>query len=97
MDLRCIQVRKELWGIFEDVFGIPYEETEIKGRKKFAYGKKGPYKWENQENIMEKPGGQKIRETEAELRKLCMEFCRRVRRAGYMVIWMPEWEETVVR
>ena len=97
VDLRCIQVRKELWGIFEDVFGIPYEETEIKGRKKFAYGKKGPYKWENQENIMEKPGGQKIRETEAELRKLCMEFCRRVRRAGYMVIWMPEWEETVVR
>ena len=26
------------------------------------------------------------------LKKLCIEFGRRVRRAGYTVVWLPDWE-----
>ena len=29
---------------------------------------------------------------ERELRRQCMEFGKRVRKAGYTVIWAPDWE-----
>lgn len=72
MDLRCMRVRKELWGIFEDVFGIPYKETNIGGLRQFCYDGMNAG-------------------VHGELDK-CMEFGRRVRRAGYTVVWMPDWE-----
>lgn len=72
VDLRCMRVRKELWGIFEDVFGIPYKETNIGGLRQFCYDGMNAG-------------------VHGELDK-CMEFGRRVRRAGYTVVWMPDWE-----
>lgn len=72
VDLRCMRVRKELWGIFEDVFGISYKETNIGGLRQFCY---------DGMNAGVHGGLDK-----------CMEFGRRVRRAGYTVVWMPDWE-----
>ena len=72
-DLRCMRVRKELWGIFEDVFGMPYKETNTGGCRQFSYdGANGADRYRCHEK--------------------CMEFGRRVRKAGYTAVWMPDWE-----
>lgn len=92
VDLRCMRVRKELWGVFEDVFGVPYRETQRNGSRQFSYWENGSYQWAVRDG-MEKKGRGGIDEGEnEELRELCMEFGRRVRRAGYTVVWMPDWE-----
>lgn len=72
VDLRCMRVRKELWGIFGDVFGIPYKETNAGGYRQFCYDGKNEA---DMDKYLEK----------------CMEFGRRVRKAGYVVVWMPDW------
>lgn len=74
VDLRCMRVRKELWGIFEDVFGIPYKETNKNGYRQFCYS------------------GKNLIDEEAADVHQCMEFGRRVRKAGYTVVWTPDWE-----
>ncbi len=85
VDLRCMRVKKELWGIFEDVFGIPYREKEIEGMRRFPYEETTFYKREgNTEDD--------IQNKDENLKNLCLEFGRRVRRAGHTVVWMPEWE-----
>lgn len=95
VDLRYMRVKKELWGIFEDVFGIPYREKEMDGMRRFPYEeivlheKAGnTVKKESERNIKE--GGAQNRDEN--LKKLCLDFGRRVRRAGYMVVWIPDWE-----
>ncbi len=92
VDLRCMQVRKELWGLFEEVFGIPYREKQIKGHNQFPYGEDCPYGWERKGDVPEKGCKEAAKATEEALRLRCLEFGRRVREAGYTVIWMPEWE-----
>lgn len=82
VDLRCMRVRKEFWGIFEEVFGIPYREVDRDGYRQFAYDEK-------------RDAGKKDGGAEQELVERCMEFGRRVRRAGYTVIWMPDWERRI--
>lgn len=73
VDLRCMRVRRELWGIFEDVFGIPYKETKAGGYRQFCYDGKNKA---DADQYLEK----------------CMEFGRRVRKAGYTIVWIPDWE-----
>lgn len=92
VDLRCMRVRKELWGVFEEVFGIPYRETWINGSRQFPYGVNSPYKWETEKSTKKKDGRKIDGEKDEELRKRCMEFGRRVRKAGYAVIWLADWE-----
>lgn len=70
VDLRCMRVRKELWGIFEDVFGFPYKEIGQGIRMKRS-----------------------VHDENGKLIQLCMEFGRRVRKAGYTVVWQPDWNE----
>ncbi len=92
VDLRCMQVREELWGLFEEVFGTPYRERKIKGREQFPYKENRPCGWEGKCRKQGKSSRKARQETEKELRRLCLEFGRRVRKAGYTVIWTPEWE-----
>ena len=95
VDLRCMRVRKELRGIFEDVFGIPYEETPGKGGGWFPYEKSNSYfprGLAGRKGIKGNVGRQMQQQKERELRRQCMEFGERVRKAGYTVIWTPGWE-----
>ena len=78
VDIRCMRVRKELWTVFEEVFGVPYSETEKNGKYMFDYKKLS-------KRI---PGG---KEGEKELIGRCMEFGRRVRQAGYILVWIPDY------
>lgn len=88
VDLRCMRVKKELWGIFEDIFGIPYREKEMGKNRRFPYEETVFYTGE---------GSAAGNGEEENLKKLCIEFGRRVRRAGYTVVWLPEWEWKILR
>lgn len=92
VDLRCMRVRKELWGIFEDVFGISYREINIGGHRQFPYDGEYCYPWKKEKEAGEKSGEGTDGGADQRLADLCMEFGRRVRKAGYTVIWMPDWE-----
>lgn len=78
-DLRTVRVRKELQPLFEEVFGFPYRETETNGKKKKADLRR--FDWEYSPAQTEDREKQKQR---------CLEFGRRVRQAGYLVVWQPE-------
>lgn len=69
-DIRCMRVREELWGIFAQVFGVPYREN---GKGWFDYAG------------TERQGG----DISAEQVQKCLDFGRRVREAGYTVVWSP--------
>ena len=117
VDLRCMRVKKELWGIFEDVFGISYREKEMGANRRFPYeeimfsaGKESSARGsgeikrnetnaqEGGTDIIKGETGTKKGDTDGvanaddNLKKLCIEFGRRVRRAGYTVVWLPDWE-----
>ncbi len=82
-------------GIFEDVFGIPYEEIPGKDGGRFPYEKSNVYSprgLAGGKGIKRNAGRQMQQQKERELRRQCMEFGKRVRKAGYTVIWAPDWE-----
>ncbi|WP_342757016.1 glycosyltransferase family 2 protein [Kineothrix sedimenti] len=68
VDVRCMKVKKELWSLFEETFGIPYAENE----------RTGYCMWSG------------IGAENTVLRELSMDFCKRVRKMGYTVVFMPE-------
>lgn len=70
LDVRGMRIRKEVQGIYEEVFGKAYIERK-----------------QSQDNVYE---GQKPLDN-ADV-AACMEFGRRVREAGYTLVWLPEWE-----
>lgn len=76
-DIRHMRVRKELWAVFEEVFGLPYRENPAGW---FDYAGTAGRRAEGKGTDMEIP---------AERKRQCMEFGRRVREAGYTVVWRP--------
>ncbi len=70
-DIRRMRVRRELWGAFREVFGVPYAETE-EGWFDCAEAKNWdnglPAKWADR----------------------CLEFGRRVRREGFVAVFLGE-------
>lgn len=70
LDIRGMRVRKEVQGIYEEVFGRPYgadTERQRKGSESVDFS-----------------GNVSI--------GACMEFGKRVREAGYTLVWLPDWE-----
>ena len=78
VDIRCMRVRKELRTVFEEFFGVPYCETKKNGKYMFDYKKLS-------KRI---PDG---KEGEKEWIRCSMEFAKKVRRAGYILVWMPDY------
>lgn len=77
VDVRRMRVREELWGLFEECFGVPYRETE------------GYFDWKS----LPPDGEEGVRaDTGATgyYRRKSLAFCRKVRQAGYLIVWMPE-------
>lgn len=84
-DIRCMQVRPELRGEFENITGITYTERTIRcGR-----GRTG-----RQFRIADVSG---ISCDEEGYRKLSMELGRAAARLGYSVLWEPQMEITIGR
>lgn len=83
VDVRCMRVRKSLWALFEEVFGVPYRERE---KDRF-------FDWQAVENEYRKKGEQEI--SGEQWQKCSLVFCRRVREAGCLVIWMPQNTEVI--
>lgn len=77
-DIRRMRVRKELWNVFEEVFGAPYQENregwlDCAALEMQRSERKGQMAGISQEHI-----------------KQCLEFGRRVREKGYTIVWLPE-------
>lgn len=102
-DIRRMRVREELWPVFEEVFGVPYQEDadgwfDCAGMEPGAEteqrmpGKQRRWEKRRRSEKQERqiPGGRQPSGISRERRKQCMEFGRRVRREGYTVVWMPE-------
>ncbi len=98
VDVRCMMVRKELWSLFEEVFGVPYAEDEHTGY--FAYEKYSNKKRFNEKSHLAKRIRREFVGSErawidadagnGELKKISMNFCERVRKMGYTVVFEPE-------
>ena len=78
VDIRCMQVRKELQPVFSQILGIPYQERVV--RIKTRQGK--------QDVLIANVAGLSC--DEAGYRKLSMAFGQAVRNEGYLVVWDPE-------
>lgn len=75
VDIRCMQVRRELWQIYKEVTGVSYNEKTIKnlydGRMVRVADLSG------------------VSCDEAGFCKLSMEFCRAAYASGYRIVWNP--------
>lgn len=88
VDVRCMKVRRELRPMFEEIFGVRYEEDGRTGY--FAYGK---LNHENTEKVNKTEKANEIEGTEkaAEAwKEKSIAFCREVRAAGYTVVFTPD-------
>lgn len=74
VDVRCMRVREELWGIYEEVFAAQYGTDEQIHQKKTAR--------KQVQDCGQEEGNPQIEKS--------IEFCRRVRESGYTVVWTPE-------
>ena len=80
VDIRCMQVRPELWEEFEHITGLPYTERTIRCKKRHG---------SRQIRIADVSG---LSCDEAGYRKLSVEFGRATARRGYHVLWDPQIE-----
>ena len=79
-DIRCMQVRPELWEEFEHITGLPYTERIIRCKKGHV---------RSQIRIVDVSG---LSCDEAGYRKLSMELGRAAAERGYHVLWDPQIE-----
>lgn len=84
-DIRCIQIRPELWEEFEHITGLPYMERTIRCKK----GRSSI-----QIRIADVSG---LSCDEAGYRKLSMELGRAAAKRGYRVLWNPQITITIGR
>lgn len=80
VDVRCMQIRPELWQEFEYITGLPYTERIICCKKRHD---------SRQIRIADVSG---LCCDEAGYRKLSMELGRAAARQGYQVLWDPQME-----
>lgn len=80
VDIRCMQVRPELWEEFEHITGLPYTERAIRCKKRHG---------SRQIRIADVSG---LSCDEAGYRKLSLELGRAAARQGYQVLWDPQME-----
>lgn len=84
-DIRCMQVRPELWEEFSHITGLPYTERTVRlGRGSTA----------GQIRIADVSG---LTCDEAGYRKLSIELGRAAAKRGYQVLWNPQMEITIGR
>ena len=80
VDIRCMQVRPELWEEFEHITGLPYTERTIRCKKERGGG---------QIRIADVSG---LFCDEAGYRKVSMELGKAAARKGYHMLWDPRIE-----